>query len=245
MKQQKLNCIGPSPADSRDFPPPSLTAKRQYVDYRRYNRIAETQTTNDCTMNGNEGLLQVPINKLRNVDIDNGSSLVDLDALRAYRELCALKYNGANRGAYPRDTMDYLLKTGMVEISPEAGTVHKIREYWRNKTIFDIHNSLLAAGPQTVSTEWMYSFADCKDNGGLIVPKPRDFRVGFHQTCIQGFIPKNGDDVYVVRNSHGLNFGDMGYFYIKPDDLNRILVESYGGLYDADLEQLAERWMEL
>jgi hypothetical protein len=198
-------------------------------------------------MNGNEGLLQVPINKLRGVDIESGPRLVDLDALRAYRELCNLKYGGRNNGAYPRDTMEHLLKTGMVEVSPYPQTVHKIREYWRNKMVGDVLNSLLTTGAQTISTEWLYSFKFCSQTGGLITLKAGDFREGFHQTCIEGFIPLYDKEVFVSRNSHGVQFGDMGYFYITPDDLSRILIESYGATYDAPIDQLAElagKWMD-
>ena len=235
----KLNCLGPSPTDSRDFPPPSLDAPNKYVDYRKWNRIAETQIGNSCTLNGVEGMLQVPINKLRGTDISNGSRMVDLDSQAAYNDLCLLKYNGRDNGAYPRDVMDYVLKNGIKEISPEAGEEHTIREYWKNKTIADLLNSLRTTGPQTISTEWMMSFGSCKNEGGLITVKKGDFRVGFHQTCVEGFIPMYQKEVFVVRNSHGMGFGADGYFYVTPYDLKRILVESYGGMYNADLAQLA------
>lgn len=235
----RLNCKGPSPADSRDYPAPSLAAKQKYIDYRPWCRIAERQRANDCTFNGLEGLFQVPINKLRDIDYHDGPKLVDLNALGAYQDLCNLKYEGRDMGAYPRDVMKYAQKHGMIEISPEPDTVHTLKEYWKNRTVDDILNSLRTMGPQTISTEWMMSFANCKTNGGLIVLKPNDFRVGFHATCVEGYINKNGKDVFVVRNSHGQDFGVDGYFFIEPDTLSKILVESYGGLYNARLEDLA------
>ena len=74
--------------------------------------------------------------------------------------------------------------------------------------------------------------------------KSGDFRLGFHATCVEGFIPKFDREVFVVRNSHGMEFGDMGCFYITPDDLKRILVESWGGSYSASVEQLAQLALE-
>jgi hypothetical protein len=237
----RLNCIGPSPSDSRDFPPPSLTAHQKYVDYRRWNRIAENQgAMNSCTMNGWEGMIQVPVNKLRGIDMQDGINMIDLDAQTAYRQLCALYYNYRDNGAYARDTAKFMKEYGLDEISPVPGTVHKIREYWSNPSVDALRNSLLTTGPQTIATEWLNSFSGCRQTGGLIYLKPRDFRLGFHQTCCEGFIDKFDTEVFVVRNSHGMEFGDMGCFYATAETLSRIMTDSFGGLYDAPLEQLAE-----
>ena len=246
----RLNCKGPDKPDGRDFPPPSIASQRKYVDYRPYTRIAEQQgRTQSCTMQGWEGYVQVPINKLRGTDVDQGSLMVDLDAIGGFNKLCGIYYDGnINNGAYPRDSAEFMLKHGLVEISPHGGTSHKLLEYWRNKTVSDLKNSLLTNGPQTIATEWYLSFSRCKENGGLITLKPHDFRVGFHQTCVEGFIQKNGKDVFAVRNSHGQAFGDMGDFYITPDDLGRIMTDSYGGLYNFNMEQMvawAEKFMEI
>ena len=211
---------------------------KKTVDYRRWNRIAENQGgVNECVFAGLESFVQVPINQIRGTDISDGTKMVNLDSTSLYYKCCDLYYNGdRSLGSYPRDGMKVLKNIGMDEISPETGTVHKIKEYWRNKSVDDVERSLLGVGPCTAMFEWYSGYDGCER---FMEPK-KGFSRGYHQTCIEGLDYIDDKLAWIVRNSYGMDFADMGYYYIKYEYLEDILLESWSAIYDFSIDQLAD-----
>ena len=227
-----------SPVDERDHERPKTQAKRETVDYRKWNRIAEDQgAVNECVFAGGESCIQYPINKLRGTDISNGSKMVNLDSTSLYYMCCDLYYDGdRSRGAYPRDLMKMLKNNGMMEVSPNSGELHKIKDYWRNRSVEDIERSLLDIGPCTVMFEWFSGYDTCKR---FLEPR-KGYSRGYHQTAIEGLDYIDDKLSWIIRNSYGTRFADMGYYYIQYEHMEDILLESWSFIYDFSLEQMAD-----
>ena len=235
----KLNCRGKSKPDERDHKCPMVAVSKKTIDYRRWNRIAENQGfTQSCTMNGCEGMIQVPINIIRQTDIKDGTKMIDLDAIQCFNDMCNLYYGGDNtRGAYPRDAVKYMQKYGMTEISPHGGSKHKLLRYWRCNTSDEIINSLLYCGPCTVAVKWFSCFNDIQD----FLPEPQRYHImsGYHQMSVEGYIEYKGKMAFVIRNSYGMEWGMDGYCFITQDLMDKIMVESYGSVYDGHIDEMA------
>jgi hypothetical protein len=242
LKLRKLlNCIGPSPKDTRDFRASLPKPKRQEIDWTSWCGLVENQgTTSSCVAQGNESMVQVPVNILRNTNNKDGTKMVNLDAMSHFQDICNTYYSGnVNLGAYPRDGLLMLRNKGILELHPDKDKVHKIKQFWRCETFEEAADSILTTGPIVASLKVYRSFFDCSG----VVEKPgtkRDFLVGYHQISLVGRLKRGNEYGWKIRNSWGMNWGDCGYAFISDEILDYIIVEMWGSQYDLSLVQLAD-----
>ncbi len=248
LKTYRCNTPGPSPFDPNDHRAALVPYTRREIRYLVWCSLVEDQgQTQSCVAQGDESFCQVPVNALRGTDIQDGLKMVNLDAMGHFADICDAFYGGdQSKGAYPRDGMDRLLKVGIAELRPQAGTIHKINRYWRCDSIADAERSMAFYGPVTVVVKVHLSFYDA----GYVYGGPTgqyDFVTGFHQICAVARIRHNGVWGFVLKNSWGPAFGKDGYVFISDAVWDRIVVECWGAEYAASLEQkkqLCERYME-
>lgn len=245
-KKYPMNCRGKSPRDKRDFVALHKPTERRIRDWRPWEGLVENQgSTQSCVSQGIEAMLHPPINILRDVDYRQGLKLVNLDAMAHYKDVCDTFYQGnQSKGSFPRDGMRRLKDKGILEISPQAGTVHKIKSYWRCNTLQEAENALITSGPVVAALKVYPSFYWCK--GTVTPPGKIEPCVGYHQVCLVARIQKEEVWGFVIRNSWGWDWGDIGYAFVSDEILEKLVVEYWTCEYNCSMEdavKLADRWM--
>lgn len=103
---------------------------------------------------------------------------------------------------------------------------------WKwGRTIEDCRSSVIQTGPMVFGIPWL---------DGMFHPRPSGLVevsgsvAGGHAICCTGYTPRaQGDfakleghiEVFRFRNSWGRGWGRTGDFFVKPDDLGRLLVD--------------------
>ena len=217
----------PSPEDSRDHEHYDKEPKATSVNWNPWVGLIENQWDKPrCVAQGIEVMARVRTNRQRNVNYNQGSLMANYDAQGLY-ERC--KQNDGlpdSPGTSPRIGMKMWHHHGLIEQSPDAGTVCRCHEYWRCKNRKQAYNDLLTIGPVAVCVKWYLSFFDSQ---GVLVPRTKgDQFVGYHQMCLT---KRTDDDVRdgIAQgvNSHGWRWGINGHFILPDSQWPNLVVETW------------------
>jgi hypothetical protein len=92
-------------------------------------------------------------------------------------------------------------------------------------SVADIKNWLLGRGPVVFGTDWLECMSNPGKGGVLDFATPGDSQGGHAYLCI-GWNEKKG--LFRFVNSWGPDWGDKGYFWIRPQDVEALIKGSSG-----------------
>lgn len=104
-----------------------------------------------------------------------------------------------------------------------SAETHRTDSFWQVETMNELYE-LLDKG--RVVTSAMYWYTGYNMGGGLRAPwiftYRKGWQVGIHAVAVIGY-DKNyhGEDVLIVQNSYGKNWGDESKFYVRVSDFER------------------------
>lgn len=115
---------------------------------------------------------------------------------------------------------------------------HKTKTYWKVSKLSEVYELIDNDRPVQIA---MYWYTGYNMNGGLrapwIIPYKKGYRVGAHACYVIGYKSNyHGEDVIIVMNSYGPNWGDNAVFYIKVSDFEKEL-DIFGGYTNLDVEK--------
>lgn len=233
----KLGGWRPEPADSRDLHvgqlltsvvPKELGTK---VDLRQFcSHVEDQRTLGSCGPNAVVGGLEL-------LEIERGDKFVDLSRLFVYYNArAAMQETDQDNGSYIRDVMNSLSTFGTCSElewpydtsaaftrpswkSYRDAYAHRINKFYKIFTIGDdriaeIESALRARCPVVFGTNVFESFYHC--TGTVVMPGGN--LLGGHALLIVGF--DSDSKFFIVRNSWGTSWGDVGYCYMPYEYLD-------------------------
>ena len=126
--------------------------------------------------------------------------------------------------------IDYVKKEPSEDAYKDAEK-YKGKTYWSMDLGLDNFKGALAVykSPVLFVMKWYSSYNGCKG----ILPLP-DRYVGNHAVACVGF----DKECLIIKNSHGIGWGDKGYFYIPFEDFDKHTIYHPYVLLDLDKEKI-------
>ena len=223
----------PSPPDERDFPitklvPRAVSFPEEFILH--YNHEIKNQgTVNSCVAHSlaycREIVEEQQLNEYKKMSVGF-----------IYGNRSDTDYQG--EGWHPREALNHLLKEGACEydLFPyneeypgirekvlankdallKNALPHRITAYARLYTLDDIRTTLIQLkSPVTFIMKICPSFYQISPyNPAFTPPSGSEALYGLHEMTITGWKKRNGQDVLVVLNSWGEEWGAKGFFYV-------------------------------
>lgn len=156
-----------------------------------------------------------------NVDQDSGAELKDVIYVTENTGMCI-------ESLWPYDITKFSDKP--TDVCYEDSKLHKTIKGERiQQTDNDLKQCLVDGFPVVFGFSVYESFETEQVAKTGIVPMPdtnNEKLLGGHAVMLVGFTQIDGQDYYIVRNSWGTEWGDKGYFYMRPEYLTNTTLSS-------------------
>jgi C1A family cysteine protease len=213
------------------------------VDLRPYmSEVVDQLNLGSCTANAIASGLQEYLQK------KSGKRLTRLSRLFLYYFERHIEGTiNEDAGAYIRDGMKVLQKIGCAPEKYLPYDVNRYREQpsadaylnsgefriteYKRVSYLSTLKSILAEGyPVVMGMEVFDSFMTIGKDGIVPMPDPnKENSLGGHAVLICGYLQKNGELHYIVRNSWGKKWGDRGYCYIPESFFHKHVFDMWTG----------------
>lgn len=253
--------IAPDKKSSAGFYKATLKASKlpPKVDLRSMMTAVESQgEIGSCTANATAGAYEYLVRITQNADYDvsrlfmyyNARKSQGLEDEDSGALIEWLMEQMSTKGACSEATWPYNTKKFTKKPPKEAyeeAKNYKITKYEHVETNLNSWKSVLAEGYPIIFGVQIYESFENPRKGKITMPRSNEECLGGHAMCCVGY--SDPDQVFIVRNSWGEQWGNGGYCYIPYDYM---MDEDFNGgdswvIYAAepvDISQAEENWSD-